>query len=128
MRQSSARGPVTVVMSWEVAPGREPEFEDQMDQIKGRSSRCEGFDGVALIRPDPQQHRYHTMLGFCDSTRLDNWLNSSRRAEVVERLNGIAREVDRRLTTTGLETWFSPPQQVVYSPPRWKVASGRGAT
>ncbi len=122
MTQPSGHGPVTVIISWEVAAGREPDFESVIEQIRADASRQEGFEGVALVRPDQPHQAYHALLRFADATSLHNWLNSRARAELVYRLDGIAREADRRVTTTGLETWFSLPHRAVYPPPRWKMA------
>lgn len=120
--QGPGRGPVTVIITWKVEAGRESDFENVIEQIRAESSHHEGFEGVALIRPDQPPHHYHAMLTFADANTLHSWLYSRQRAELVDRLDGIAREADRRLTTTGLETWFSLPRRTVTPPPRWKMA------
>jgi antibiotic biosynthesis monooxygenase (ABM) superfamily enzyme len=61
------------------------------------------------------------VLRFSDSQSLGNWTASPQRAAQMSRLQGIAVEEEPRLTTTGLETWFSLPRQAVRSPPRWKM-------
>lgn len=127
MTRPPASGPVTAVISWEVTAGREAEFEHQIDRVNARSSRSPGFEGAALLRPDRDDHRYHAILTFRDATTLDLWSDSGGRADMVERLTGIAREVDRRLTTAGLEVSSGLPRRSVGSPARWKMALVTGS-
>lgn len=112
--------PVTVIFSWEVAKGREDEFEEWAHGITAEASRFPGHLGATWLRPEGDDRRYHTVVRFTDGARLDDWLRSPERERWIDRLGDTAHE--ERLHTTGMETWFSLPERPVAAPPRWKMA------
>lgn len=113
--------PITVVFTFEVTPGREADFEAWLYEINAKAARFPGHQGVTWLRPEAGSHRYYAVLRFSDSASLSNWIGSPERAAQVDRLAGIAVEAEPRLTTTGMETWFSLPRRSVQPPPRWKM-------
>jgi uncharacterized protein len=115
------REPVTAVFTWAVTPGRETDFEDWLRAIDTEAATFPGQQGVTWLRPEGESHRYYAVLRFSDSQSLGNWTASPQRTAQIRRLQGIAVEEEPRLTTTGLETWFSLPRQAVRPPPRWKM-------
>lgn len=112
--------PVTVVFTWRVARGREPEFEEWAHDITSAATRSPGHLGSTWLRPQGADRTYHTVLRFTDSRRLAAWLDSPERQGWIDRLDGLASE--ERLQTTGMETWFSLPERTVHAPPRWKMS------
>lgn len=119
--QLRRRDPVTTVLTWQVRPGREAEFEKWTRGITRCASRFPGNEGVSWLRPEDGL-RYHAVLRWSDPQRLARWLESTERAEWHARIEGIATEVgDERQSTTGMETWFSLPGTTAQSPPRWKM-------
>ncbi|MEU7057091.1 antibiotic biosynthesis monooxygenase [Streptomyces sp. NPDC046197] len=113
--------PVTTVLTWQVRPGHEDEFEQWTRAITRVARRFPGNEGVAWLRPE-DGHLFHAVLRFCDPQRLSAWLTSPERAEWHRRIEGIAREISsERQSTTGMETWFSLPGTTVQPPPRWKM-------
>ncbi|GAA1405837.1 antibiotic biosynthesis monooxygenase [Catellatospora coxensis] len=117
--------PVSVLFTWAVMPGREPDFERWLEEVNAASSRFPGHQGVTWLRP---QHTapgdkavYHCVLRFRNGRDLSRWLTSPERQVVVRHLAGIAEEAEPRETTTGMETWFSLPGRPVLPPPRWKM-------
>jgi hypothetical protein len=112
--------PVTVVFTWDVAKGREKEFEEWAHGITAEATRFPGHLGATWLRPQGKDRRYHTILRFSDGARLSAWLESPERDHWMERLDGLAHE--DRAHTTGMETWFSLPDRSVTAPPRWKMA------
>jgi uncharacterized protein len=112
--------PVTVVFSWDVAKGREAEFEKWAHGVTGAAARFPGHLGATWLRPEGKDRRYHTVLRFSDGARLSAWLASPERASWIDRLGDLAAE--ERTQTTGMETWFSLPDRSVPAPPRWKMA------
>jgi uncharacterized protein len=111
--------PVTVVYTWEVAEGREEDFEEWAHGITAEAARHPGHLGATWLRPEGPERRYHTVVRFTDGDRLNAWLESPERRTWIDRLEGLARE--ERLHTTGMETWFSLPERMVKAPPRWKM-------
>ena len=119
--QLRRRDPVTTVLTWQVRPGREAEFEEWTRGITRCARRFPGNEGVSWLSPE-DGHRYHAVLRWSDPGRLAQWLESAERAEWHARIEGIASEADdERQSTTGMETWFSLPGTTAQSPPRWKM-------
>jgi uncharacterized protein len=112
--------PVTVVFTWEVAKGREAEFEEWAHGITTAAARFPGHLGATWLRPEGKDRRYHTVVRFSDGARLSAWLESPERESWMDRLGDLADE--DRAHTTGMETWFSLPDRSVSAPPRWKMA------
>ncbi|GAA1461983.1 antibiotic biosynthesis monooxygenase [Nocardiopsis exhalans] len=117
-----AEEPVTVVFTWDVAPGRESEFEAWLHRVNQVATDFPGHQGVTWIAPDDPGGHYHALLRFSGSRALEAWLGSPERARTIAELEGIATEADRRVRTTGMETWFSLPRTAVRPPPKWKMA------
>lgn len=111
--------PVTVVFTWEVAKGREAEFEEWAHGVTAAATRFPGHLGATWLRPEGKDRRYHTVLRFSDGARLTAWLESPERDRWMERLDGLAHEDQTH--TSGMETWFSLPDRSVSAPPRWKM-------
>jgi antibiotic biosynthesis monooxygenase (ABM) superfamily enzyme len=123
MSTAQARGerPVTSVLTWQVRPGQEQEFEEWTRGITRCARHFPGNEGISWLRPE-EGHTYHAVVRFRDAHRLAEWLESDERAAWHARLEGIATEVgSERQSTTGLETWFSLPGTTTQSPPRWKM-------
>ncbi|MEU7826324.1 antibiotic biosynthesis monooxygenase [Catellatospora sp. NPDC049133] len=118
--------PVSVLFTWAVVPGREPDFERWLEEVNAASSRFPGHQGVTWLRPrhtaPGDKAVYHCVLRFRNGRDLSRWLTSPEREVVVRHLAGIAEEAEPRETTTGMETWFSLPGRPVLPPPRWKMA------
>jgi antibiotic biosynthesis monooxygenase (ABM) superfamily enzyme len=113
--------PVTTVLTWQVRPGREQEFEEWTRGISHCARRFPGNEGVSWLHPE-EGHRYHAVLRWSDQHRLAAWLDSPERADWHARIEGVAMEVgSQRQSTTGMETWFSLPGTTVQAPPRWKM-------
>lgn len=120
--RASAEEPVTVVFTWDVAPGREEEFEAWLHRVNQVAADFPGHQGVTWIAPEGADDHYHALLRFSGSRALEAWLGSPERAGTIAELEGIATEADRRVRTTGMETWFSLPRTAVRPPPKWKMA------
>jgi antibiotic biosynthesis monooxygenase (ABM) superfamily enzyme len=123
MSTTELRGgePVTTVLTWQVRPGHEREFEEWTEGVTRCARRFPGNEGVSWLRPE-DGHRYHAVLRWSDPHRLTRWLESAERAEWHERIEGVATEVSsERQSTTGMETWFSLPGDAVPAPARLKM-------
>ncbi|WP_369192868.1 antibiotic biosynthesis monooxygenase [Streptomyces djakartensis] len=113
--------PVTTVLTWQVRPGRERQFEEWTHGITRCARRFPGNEGVSWLTPE-DGHRYHAVLRWSDRHRLAAWLESDERAHWHRQIHDIAVEVSsERQSTTGMETWFSLPGTTVQAPPRWKM-------
>lgn len=113
--------PVTTVLTWQVRPGREREFEEWTHGITRCARRFPGNEGVSWLHPE-DGHRFHAVLRWSDPHRLTRWLESEERARWHARIEDVASEVgSERQSTSGMETWFALPGTTVKSPPRWKM-------
>ncbi|MFF7311821.1 antibiotic biosynthesis monooxygenase [Streptomyces sp. NPDC008137] len=113
--------PVTTVLTWQVRPGHEREFEKWTRGISRCARQFPGNEGVSWLEPE-DGHRFHAVLRWSDQHRLAAWLESGERARWHRKIEDIATEVtSERQSTTGMETWFSLPGTTVQAPPRWKM-------
>ncbi len=113
--------PVTTVLTWQVRPGHEQEFEQWTHGITRCARRFPGNEGVSWLRPE-DGHRFHAVLRWSDPHRLAAWLESEERATWHGRIEGVATEIgSERQSTTGMETWFALPGTTVQAPRRWKM-------
>lgn len=123
----TAEHAVTVLISRQVKPGCEAEFECVMQQIIAVAATFKGHLGAQLVRPGDEQEvadsLYHVVLAFDSESNLKTWQSSPARAlglaAAAPFIDGqtLVRQV------SGLAHWFQPPagsRQV--PPPRWKVA------
>jgi len=115
---------VTVLISRNVRPGCEADFERVTSALMQAASGFEGYLGAQLVHPgdDPEVEdaMYHIVLAFDSQAHLDGWHDSP------DRLRGLAATApfieggDPRIKqVSGLGLWFRSAQ---LSPPRWKVA------
>jgi hypothetical protein len=111
--------PVTIVITWDVKPGREPDFEQWAEGLHEVATRYSGHRGATWLRAEGSRHRYYTVVNFADRESLGRWLRSADRAEWIDRVRGIADE--RKQDTTGLETWFTLPGESVPAPSKAKM-------
>ncbi|MER6093729.1 antibiotic biosynthesis monooxygenase [Streptomyces bluensis] len=113
---------VTLVYSWEVAPGRQAEFEELIHELTGVAEGFCGHEGVTWLRPRRGQRLYYGVLRFSSPDRLEAWLRLPERNAWLERMRAVGHQVSHvQQQPTGMETWFSLPQRPVNAPPRWKM-------
>lgn len=76
------------------------------------------------IRPRDHAHpEYVVILKFDRYDHLKTWLESDVRRDWIERLQPLIEKPETIQTLTGLETWFSLPNQLLKAPPpRYKMA------
>ncbi len=113
---------VTVVFTWEVAPGREADFEEWAHGLERAAGAFAGQRGVTWLRPQNGDRHYQAVVRFADTASLERWMASPERALWQKRVKGLGRSTKPQLTTTGLETWFNVPRLVAEPPARWKMS------
>lgn len=120
IEEQTTVAPVTVIFTWEVAAGREAEFEQWAHGITDAATRFPGHLGANWLRPAPGKHDYHTVLRFDKLEHFTAWEQSPERAAWLARAATYVRE--HKLQSTGLESWFTlPGLHPVQPPPRWKM-------
>ncbi len=111
--------PVTVVITWNVVPGREAVFEEWAHGITEAGRRYPGHLGSNWFRLGRNANRYRTVIKFADDASLRGWMNSEERRDWLGRVEGYTRRSEEHLT--GMETWFTLPGAASPVPPRWKM-------
>lgn len=112
--------PVTAVFSYTVKPGDEEAFVHLMHDIHKVARTFPGHMGVTTLRSQTQKSNFQTVLRFDTATHLEAWLNSPQRKAMMHPVAELV-ESDPIKQSSGLETWFDLPGQVVPPPPRWKM-------
>jgi len=114
---------VTVVVSRNVFPGHEREYDDWVRRLVAAAKEAPGNKGVTMLIPPPgQSGLYHVVLRFADEKSVHIWETSYVRQKLSHEADDFSRR--SRQEATGLETWFSIPEcPELETPPRWKMAT-----
>lgn len=118
-----SEGPVTVAVTRQVIPGKEPEFEEWVHGIGAVAERFPGHLGISVIRPRDRKHpEYVLILKFDTYGHLRAWEESSERMEWIEKVRPLTIGKGRAEVTTGLEFWFDAPGHAAHgAPAKWKM-------
>jgi len=116
-------GPVTVIISRRVKPGRVQEFEEWTSGISREVSNFKGYYGVNVIPPsDPSNLDYVVIFRFNSYKNLKRWEDSSIRSEWIERVRDLTEGDSDVRKLTGWEYWFRVPNKpLTPPPPRYKM-------
>ena len=117
-------GPVTVIITRRVKPNREAECEAWFAGITQAALGFEGHLGVNIIRPhDHKRPEYVVVFRFDTYENLRRWEDSPLRAEWLRRAAPFTEGETEVQKITGLEYWFTLPQNPLRTPPpRYKMA------
>jgi antibiotic biosynthesis monooxygenase (ABM) superfamily enzyme len=115
----SERGPVTAVVTRDVTPGHESDYEEWAHRVVSASGRY-GATGHTLLTPDPAAPTRRVLIvQFPDEDGVRAWDESKDRDELVKEAEEFSSLHIQR--ATGLETWFAlPGRRAIVPPPRWK--------
>jgi antibiotic biosynthesis monooxygenase (ABM) superfamily enzyme len=114
-------GPLTVVVTWRVRQGREPEFEAWRREISAAALRFPGHMGIDVILPGTTRGEYVVVFRFDTYQHLRAWQESDIRRELLKKAEPFREKEPSYRMDSGLEYWFAPPGTPA-SPPRWKMA------
>jgi uncharacterized protein len=121
---SSAREPVTVVVTRRVKAGREHDYETWLDGLIKAAATLPGYLGTNIHRPPPTGPREYTSVFRFDSLEhLRDFEESELRARALARVGEYVEADAAWQKLTGLEFWFTPPPgTVVPQPSRFRMA------
>jgi antibiotic biosynthesis monooxygenase (ABM) superfamily enzyme len=115
---------ITVLISRQVRPGCEQQFEAVAQQLLHVATRAPGYLGAQLMHPgdEPGVHDslYHVVLAFDTQAHLDVWQQSPDRAWGLAAAEPTLEGPARLRSVAGLALWFRGPTTA--TPPRWKIA------
>jgi antibiotic biosynthesis monooxygenase (ABM) superfamily enzyme len=111
---------VTEVISRNIAPGYEKEYDDWLERFMISESRFPGYIGTTIIAPGGKTSSVRYVINrFTDQASLDAWENSTVALSLLDEIN----KYSTLQRVTGLETWFYLPNlKTINTPPRWKMA------
>jgi len=120
---SQATDPVTVVVKRRLKPGHEADFETWLKGATEASMQIPGHLGVELIRPAKADGEYVLIFRYDSYQHLEAWEQSPARAEWLEKAKAFSVGEAGYEKYTGLEYWFTlPDQPSKVPPPPWKMA------
>ena len=114
-------GPLTVVVTWRVRQGGEPEFEAWRREISAAALKFPGHMGIDVILPGTTPGEYVVVFRFDTYQHLRAWQESDIRRELLKKAEPFRESEPSYHLESGLEYWFAPPG-IPASPPRWKMA------
>ena len=116
--------PVTALITRQVHPGREAEFEQLMTGMRTSAAGFLGHLGGYLIHPeDAGLGCYRMLFAFDTEPHLQAWTGSIERKAWLERIARVTYGETATRMLTGMEGWFAlPAAQTRGPPPRWKMA------
>jgi antibiotic biosynthesis monooxygenase (ABM) superfamily enzyme len=116
-------GPVTTTVTRRVRPGHEALYEEFLEGIISAARRFPGHLGVEVFRPQSAAGEYRTVYRFDSQEHLRAWLDSDEHAAWLERAEPHVIGPMRTSFVTGLESWFTLPDQPgAAAPPPYKMA------
>jgi uncharacterized protein len=115
---------VTVVISRQVKPGCEAEFETFLEGVTTACRQFPGHLGCNVFRPshadDPE---YRVIFKFDRLSNLRRWETSNERQQWFAMAESLTLNPPNIQVLTGLETWFTlPGKPAIVPPPRYKMA------
>jgi antibiotic biosynthesis monooxygenase (ABM) superfamily enzyme len=114
--------PATSVVTREVSPGHEPDYDDWARRLVAEAARLPGYEGSTLVGPPRgDAGRRMLIMRFSDRDSLRRWNDSGRRKSLTAEADRFSSHVYEE--PSSLETWFTiPGMGAVEPPPRWKMA------
>jgi antibiotic biosynthesis monooxygenase (ABM) superfamily enzyme len=116
---SEEHGPVTAIVTRDVVPGRESDYEDWARRVVSASARY-GATGHTFLHSDPAAPTRRVLIAqFPDVDHVRAWDESEDRNQLVREAEQFSSLHLQR--ASGLETWFAlPGRRAIVPPPRWK--------
>jgi antibiotic biosynthesis monooxygenase (ABM) superfamily enzyme len=113
---------VTVVVSRNVFPGHEKEYDDWVRRLVAAAKESPGNQGVTILIPERgKTGLHHVVMKFANEKSMLQWETSYTRQKLSHEADEFSERV--RQEATGMETWFSiPAHPELTTPPHWKMA------
>jgi antibiotic biosynthesis monooxygenase (ABM) superfamily enzyme len=118
-RAEHPSGPITIVVTRDIFPGRERDYEEWALRLALAADRY-GATGHTIITPDAATPTRRVFVHhFPDEEAMRSWEESEERNRLVEEADEFSAQHYQR--ASGLETWFTlPGERAIVPPPRWK--------
>jgi antibiotic biosynthesis monooxygenase (ABM) superfamily enzyme len=112
----------SAVIVQRVRPADADWFLEWQRGVSAVAETVAGYRATDVYPPaDGQQSEWVIVIHFDNAGSLQAWLNSSVRAQWVEKLRARAGEFEVREMPAGFGAWFSEHAQPANAPPSWKI-------
>lgn len=112
---------MTVIVTWQVRQGCEPEFEAWRREISAAALRFPGHMGIDVILPGATKGEYVVVFRFDTYQHLRAWQESAIRQELLKKAEAFREKEPSYRMESGIEYWFAPSGTPA-TPPVWKMA------
>lgn len=121
LQPGEAPGPVHIVITRRVLPGREAEFQQGLREFFQASFGHAGVLGASMIVPPPgsDSREFGILRTFADARERDAFYDSPLFKAWEEKSAPLTEEGWTYRHLNGMEAWFRGPQR---PPARWKMA------
>jgi antibiotic biosynthesis monooxygenase (ABM) superfamily enzyme len=115
--------PVKVVFERRVRPGADAGFREWSERFVQMAKRFPGHEGASVLAI-PNSESQFVLVRFASPADLERWQGSPEYATLIREADALGPAGPYSETRTGLETWFTLPDQPVPAapPPEWKMA------
>jgi antibiotic biosynthesis monooxygenase (ABM) superfamily enzyme len=111
----------TVVITHRVRGDKRAEYEAWVGEISPLSRSAPGHLDWHLVRPIPgATETYTVIIRFQTTEHVRNWINSSERKRLIEKVQPLLVSEDDFYVSSGLDFWFTPAGAKAKVPVRWK--------
>ncbi len=111
----------TVVIKHRVREGKQDDYERWIAEITPVGKAWPGYLDWHIVKPIPGlTETYTIILRFDSEENLRNWIQSSERAALIEKVEPLLVTGDDFYIRSGLDFWFTPEGAKAQLPTRWK--------
>ncbi|MDR6562865.1 MULTISPECIES: antibiotic biosynthesis monooxygenase [unclassified Arcicella] len=111
----------SVVITHHIIEGKEEKYEEWLNEIGPICKSSDGFVDWQIIRPIPNLTFIYTVIIRFDSiTNLKNWIESSERKQLIEKVTPLFARDDNYVIKSGLDFLFVSETEKPKAPVRWK--------
>lgn len=121
METTHTDAPVTWIISRQCIAGKEADYERWIAGISAEMQHFPGYEGVNIIRPNAGSGEYVLILRFDTYEHLRLWEQSDARKVWLAKLQPLTRGETKTQVLTGMEYWFTLPNQGQVMPARYKM-------
>jgi antibiotic biosynthesis monooxygenase (ABM) superfamily enzyme len=111
----------TVVITHRVREDKHADYETWLNEIAPLCKASPGHLDWHIVRPIPGlTETYTVIIRFDTATHLQQWMESSVRARLIEKVRPLFVTGDDFFISSGLDFWFTPGGAKARVPARWK--------
>lgn len=111
----------TVVITHRVRVDKHADYEAWINEIAPLCRASPGHLDWYIVRPVPGlTETYTVIIRFDTAAHLRDWMESSARLSLIEKVRPLFAADDEFFISSGLDFWFTPGSKKTRVPARWK--------